>query len=212
MANVPIEELDIGTMTASQKTDGNGTAPPRISEASLPEAEASIKSGNGLEIPATAAPPQPVDYSADAVQPPAMTITVDAVQQTTEMLGIIHTNFPEQLDADFRFEDIGPFPESYRTLNSKERLLLLFAENFRLQYGRRFPQRRPRILALPNECGVQKFVSTTIRPTYMLHSRLIGAWQEIASFVADFVHYEPLVDQLKMVSYFFFPPKSDKCI
>lgn len=47
-------------------------------------------------------------------------------------------------------------------------------------------------MAIPNECGVQKFVSTTIRSTPLIFADMIGNWKENASFVADFIEYEPL--------------------
>lgn len=71
-------------------------------------------------------------------------------------------------------------------------MLLLYAENFRRQYWEKYPQRKPPILAIPNECGVQKFVSTTIRSTPLIFADMIGNWEENASFVADFIEYEPL--------------------
>lgn len=71
-------------------------------------------------------------------------------------------------------------------------MLLLYAENFRRQYWEKYPQRKPPILAIPNECGVQKFVSTTIRTTPLIFADMIGNWKENASFVADFIEYEAL--------------------
>lgn len=93
------------------------------------------------------------------------------------------------------------YPESYYTLNSKERLLLMFAENFRRQYQIVYEKRRPLILAVDNECGVKKFVSTTIRPSTFLYPELIGNWRGPAQFVADFITFEPLEDPVMMVSF-----------
>lgn len=70
--------------------------------------------------------------------------------------------------------------------------MLLYAENFRRQYWEKYAQRKPPILAIPNECGVQKFVSTTIRSTPLIFANMIGNWKENASFVADFIEFEPL--------------------
>lgn len=70
--------------------------------------------------------------------------------------------------------------------------MLLYAENFRRQYWEKYPQRKPPILAIPNECGVQKFVSTTLRSTPLIFADMIGNWKENASFVADFIEYEAL--------------------
>lgn len=47
------------------------------------------------------------------------------------------------------------YPPSYYTLSPKERMLLLYAENFRKQFATLYPGRRPLVLALPNECNIQ---------------------------------------------------------
>lgn len=46
---------------------------------------------------------------------------------------------------------------------------------------------------------LQKFVSTTIRPTLMPYPELYN-WDSCAQFVADFLAMEPLSDPLKLVS------------
>lgn len=79
-------------------------------------------------------------------------------------------------------------------------MLLLYAENFRRQFWEKYPQRKPPILAIQNECGVQKFVSTTIRSTPLIFADMIGNWKENASFVADFIEYEPLEPPTSMPS------------
>ncbi|XP_039968942.1 coiled-coil domain-containing protein lobo-like [Bactrocera neohumeralis] len=92
------------------------------------------------------------------------------------------------------------YPPSYYTLSPKERILLLYAENFRKQFVTLYPDRRPLVLALPNECNIQKFVCTTIRPTAFIYIPLIGSEIECAKFVADFIIYEPPEDIMKFVS------------
>lgn len=91
-------------------------------------------------------------------------------------------------------------PKSYFTVSQKERLLLIYGEFFRRKYLEVKPRRNPLILAVRNECEVEKFVSTTIRPTVFLFPELIDCWKGPADFVADFIAYEPLEDQLKPVS------------
>lgn len=125
-------------------------------------------------------------------------LDLTAIQKASEEIGVIYTNFPENPEPEFEGET--DFPLSYHTLNSKERLLLLFAENFRRQHFVQYKKRKPPILAIANECGVQKFVSTTLRPTAFLFPELIGSWQENAKFVADFIFYEPLPNPIVMVS------------
>lgn len=68
-------------------------------------------------------------------------------------IGRIDLSFPETTE---EFQDSPQcFPPSYYTLSSKERLLLLYAENFRKQFVLSHPRRRAMVLALPNECKVQ---------------------------------------------------------
>uniref|UniRef100_A0A182QJG2 Uncharacterized protein n=1 Tax=Anopheles farauti TaxID=69004 RepID=A0A182QJG2_9DIPT len=123
--------------------------------------------------------------------------TLDAMKQK---LGVIDTCFPSYQAPPDTPETI-EFPETYRTLSSKEKLVLLFAENFRRQYREKFPNRQPLVLAPVNECGVQKFVCTTLRPSVLLFPDLIGSWQDIAAFVADYIVYEPLVNQVNMLPF-----------
>lgn len=51
---------------------------------------------------------------------------------------------------------------------------------------------------------MQKFVCTTIRPTAFIFPELISSIEEIAKFVADFIQYEPLEDQINLVRTFVF--------
>lgn len=127
---------------------------------------------------------------------PANSITNETLKEIGKKLGKIHTCFPEA--SDIEFEGRTEFPKSYKTLSNKERLLLLFSENFRRQYKEKYPNRKPLILCLSNECGVQKFVSTTIKPTVFLFSELIDNWQGTALFIADHIQYEPLENQIKI--------------
>ncbi|XP_041564943.1 coiled-coil domain-containing protein lobo isoform X1 [Drosophila elegans] len=111
-------------------------------------------------------------------------------------IGKIDLSFPETIE---EFENSPQcYPPSYYTLSPKERLLLLYAENFRKQLVLTYPKKRAMVLALPNECKVQKFVCTTIRPTAFIHTELISSVEEIAKFVADFVQYEPLDDPINL--------------
>lgn len=70
--------------------------------------------------------------------------------------GIISLSFPRAMPSAFSAfnGDDGPLPISYTTTTSKERLLLLFAENFRRQYNVAFELRRPLILAVPNQVRI----------------------------------------------------------
>ncbi|KNC23965.1 Coiled-coil domain-containing protein lobo, partial [Lucilia cuprina] len=120
----------------------------------------------------------------------------------SHQVGRIDLSFPETVE-EFK-DSIHCHPPSYYTISAKERLLLLHAENFRHQFVINNSNRRPLVLALPNECNVQvsilsdlkKFVCATIRPTSFLHKPLIRNAEECASFVADFIIYEPLDDMM----------------
>jgi hypothetical protein len=108
-------------------------------------------------------------------------ITDEKLDKISDDLGMIQTCFPENFEPEFEGRTV--FPKSYYTLSAKERLLLVFAENFRRQFKEKYPKRKPVVLGVRNECGVQKFVSTTIRPTAFLYPELIGSWQGCAAFV-----------------------------
>lgn len=67
--------------------------------------------------------------------------------------GTIDLTYPETVE---EFHDSAQcYPRSYYTVSIKERLLLLYAENFRKQFVLTHPRRRAMVLALPNECNVQ---------------------------------------------------------
>ncbi|KAM9751758.1 dynein regulatory complex subunit 7-like [Menidia menidia] len=86
----------------------------------------------------------------------------------------------------------GPhLPESCLRNSAAETRLLAIADAFQLQFSLLHPDRRPLLLAPPNEAGVRKFVSTSLRPTPTPHSRLLS-WRGCAQFVADFLSPEPL--------------------
>lgn len=95
-------------------------------------------------------------------------------------------------------------PSSYYTFSAKERLLLIYTENFRRQFIADNPERASLILAVHNECGIQKFVSTTIRPSVLLYPELINSWSAVAQYVADTIVYQPLDVPTEMVSAFIF--------
>lgn len=92
------------------------------------------------------------------------------------------------------------YPNSYYTFSAKERLLLIYAENIRREFCATHPNRSPLLLAIPNECGIQKFVSTSIRPSVLLFPELIDNWMAMAQFVADFIVYQPFDKPSELVS------------
>lgn len=104
----------------------------------------------------------------------------------------------EFIDGDA--EKYSEYPETYYTFSARERLLLIFTENFRRKFVSTYPERKPLVLAIPNECGIQKFVSTTVRPNSSLFHELIDCWEGPAKFVADFITYKPLENPLELVN------------
>uniref|UniRef100_A0A3Q2YMH1 Dynein regulatory complex subunit 7 n=1 Tax=Hippocampus comes TaxID=109280 RepID=A0A3Q2YMH1_HIPCM len=82
-------------------------------------------------------------------------------------------------------------PESYKCNSVEEVRLLAIADNFQRQYCLLCPERKSLLLCPINECGIQKFVSTTLRPTMTSHPGLLN-WEGCASFVADFLSLNPL--------------------
>lgn len=80
-------------------------------------------------------------------------ITPDHLKMIAQELGLIKLCWPDLTDVTF--ENRTNFPESYLKNSSKEKLLLLYAENFRRQFCFKFPDRKPLFLACDNECGMQ---------------------------------------------------------
>ncbi|MEQ2251426.1 hypothetical protein ILYODFUR_010831, partial [Ilyodon furcidens] len=95
-------------------------------------------------------------------------------------------------------------PESYRINSPKEEQLLEIADNFQHQYLLLYPDRKPLLLFPVNECGVRKFVSTTLRPTQTGLWEL-QSWQDCSSFVADFLTVQPLEPPSEVPTQLFSP-------
>ncbi|KAM8799435.1 dynein regulatory complex subunit 7 [Eudromia elegans] len=92
---------------------------------------------------------------------------------------------------DWSSVDTSQLPPSYTTNSPKEKKLLRIADNFLQQYVHLCPDREPLLLHPLNECGIEKFVSTTVRPTLLPYTELYH-WQGCASFVSDYLTMEPL--------------------
>ncbi|XP_046401931.1 dynein regulatory complex subunit 7 [Ischnura elegans] len=113
-------------------------------------------------------------------------ITIEHLKEVAFESGLIHLTWPLEGRAES-----DTFPESYCSNNNKEKLLLWYAENFRRQYHFVHIERKPLLLAVENECGVQKMVCTAIRPTMLPYPEFY-TWQGCANFVADHITYKPL--------------------
>ncbi|XP_047369349.1 dynein regulatory complex subunit 7-like [Vespa velutina] len=129
------------------------------------------------------------DFIEVEYRPTAVPITREILQKIQQELGLIQLCWPEK---DIRKDVyLSTLPDSYYSVNDKERLLLLYAENFRRQFHTKYKDRKPILLACENECGVQKFVSTSIRRSTLPYPELY-TWQGCAKFVSDYISYEPL--------------------
>lgn len=88
------------------------------------------------------------------ILPDPVDLTLEHLKEIENKLGLIRLCWPK-LDKDVIFEERTNFPKSYLENNSKDRCLLLYAENFRRQYCFKYPHRKPLLLACDNECGMQ---------------------------------------------------------
>ncbi|NXS76577.1 DRC7 protein, partial [Pandion haliaetus] len=108
------------------------------------------------------------------------------------------------LDFDWRSIDVSQLPSSYKTNSLKEKKLLHIADHFLQQYTLLCPDRKPLFLHPVNECGVEKFVSTTVRPTLLPYTELYH-WDGCASFVSDYLSMEPLKSPITPPSLLYSP-------
>ncbi|CAH1954858.1 unnamed protein product [Acanthoscelides obtectus] len=123
--------------------------------------------------------------------PEPVDLTLDHLKDIAYELGLIKLCWPEIIDP--YFEERTSFPKSYVENSDKEKVLLVYTENFRRQFSHKYPNRKPLFLACENECGMQKMVCTTIRPTTLPFPEL-ETWEECARCVADLVRYELFED------------------
>ncbi|XP_072342351.1 dynein regulatory complex subunit 7 isoform X2 [Scyliorhinus torazame] len=96
------------------------------------------------------------------------------------------------------------YPTSYQENTVKEQTMLRYAENFRRQYVYLYPDRKPLFINPLNECRVEKFVSTTLRPTLLKHEELYN-WEGCSQFVSDFLIVDSL-DPIHDVPDYLFSP------
>eukprot|EP00076_Gallus_gallus_P010429 XP_004944089.1 dynein regulatory complex subunit 7 [Gallus gallus] len=94
-------------------------------------------------------------------------------------------------DFDWNSIDTSQLPDSYKMNSPREKKLLRIADHYHQQYTHLCPERKPLFLHPVNECGVEKFVSTTVRPTLLPYTELYH-WDGCASFVSDYLTMEPL--------------------
>jgi hypothetical protein len=95
-------------------------------------------------------------------------------------------------------------PLSYKSNTLREELVLGFVDNFRSQFVELYPLRRELLLCPPNECGVKKFVCSSVRPTQLPYKQLYDV-DSCAKFFADFVEYEPMEDPTHLPNHIISP-------
>ncbi|KAG5442082.1 Dynein regulatory complex subunit 7 [Clonorchis sinensis] len=93
--------------------------------------------------------------------------------------------------------DANQFPKAYKVNNAKEARLVEYCQNFRRQYADLCPDRTRLLLTPKNECGVEKFVCTTLHPIQLSYPELY-TWEGAASFVSDFLEFVPLVPSTEL--------------
>ncbi|KAM3920678.1 dynein regulatory complex subunit 7 [Leptodactylus fuscus] len=117
-----------------------------------------------------------------------------------EQMALIEvTDTPGEMD---RQVDFTSFPSSYTENSPKEQTLLNLAENFCRQYTHLYPDRESLFISPLNECGVEKFVCSTLRPTLLPYPELYH-WEECARFVSEFVTMEPLNPEIELPQHLF---------
>lgn len=88
------------------------------------------------------------------VEESAVRITPVSIKKANDDLGKISLCWPE-IDTPPEFENRTDFPESYYKNSNKEKLALLYAENFRRQCNHFYPDCKQLVLVAENECGLQ---------------------------------------------------------
>eukprot|EP01018_Ginkgo_biloba_P030967 Gb_34560 [translate_table: standard] len=91
-------------------------------------------------------------------------------------------------------------PKSYQLQTDKEKRLLNHVSQFQKRFMQLYPQRRPLMMVVENECGVEKFLCTTIRPSHMDYIELYN-WEGCAEFLANFLTYEMLEESTRFPLY-----------
>jgi len=114
---------------------------------------------------------------------------VEGLEGLKKSLNAINVKAPNMI-GDIKI-DISEFPNSYKENGVKEREILQIAENFRRQYIHLYRDRKPIYVTPLNECGVDKLVCMTLRPTLLPYIEL-HTWDGASDFVADYLNYEAL--------------------
>ncbi|XP_033127806.1 dynein regulatory complex subunit 7-like [Anneissia japonica] len=144
----------------------------------------------GRDEPATEGTDEGVDTAGE--------IPIDAlkdIEEIKEGLDKIHVEVPK-IDTT-PIINFDKFPITCKENTTKERLILQYAENFRRQFVHLYRDRKPLFLNPLNECNVEKFVSTTIRPTLLPYQELY-TYDGCAEFVADYITFQRLDSPIEL--------------
>ena len=87
----------------------------------------------------------------------------------------------------------GSMPHSLKSVTPKEQKMLDYVDDYRRTFIELYPTRRPLLLFPPNECGVNKFICTTIRPTQLPFLELYTL-ESCVDYMASFMKFELLED------------------
>ncbi|NXC20929.1 DRC7 protein, partial [Corythaeola cristata] len=116
----------------------------------------------------------------------------DNLQDVETKVSVEQVYVPSDVpDFDWSSIDTSQLPSSYKTNSLEEKKLLHVADHFLQQFSHLCPDRKPLFLHPVNECGMEKFVSTTVRQTVLPYPELYH-WDGCASFVSDHLAMEPL--------------------
>ena len=77
----------------------------------------------------------------------------------------------------------------------EEQKMLAYVAEFKNKFAEFYPNRRSLLLFAPNECGVPKFVCTTVRPSKLDYTQLYDL-TPCCEFVANYLEYEQLESPL----------------
>jgi len=91
------------------------------------------------------------------------------------------------------------YPKSYKENTTKEKYLLTCCENFQRQYSHLYRDRKPLFLSPKNECNIEKFVCTSIRPTLLKYEGVYD-YDGCMEFVADYLNFQPLDPPIELPS------------
>ena len=116
-------------------------------------------------------------------------------------INLEHPTQPKNINSVSNFSsilnsEIDANPLSQRNTQNEE-TILDYAEHFRQQYMYLYKNRHSLLLTCENEAGLEKFVSTTLRPS-LIHQDALFDWQGCSEFVADAIKPVMLEDVTKI--------------